>query len=73
MHKQLSAQAANRKDIEPCTAIYEMLQAEKVKQAAGHDHYGPGYWEMTEKLWKATDNYVDSISRGGGTTDFSRK
>mgnify|MGYP006921305333 CR=1 FL=1 len=74
MHNEkLYSPATPPKDLEPCTAIYEMLQAEKRKQAMGHDHYGMGYWEESEKYWKAKDNYIDSISRGGGTTDFSRK
>jgi len=73
MDTKLLSNATPDRSIEPCTAIYEMLQAERRKQAMGHDHYGMGYWEESEKYWKAKDNYIDSISRGGGTTDFSRK
>ena len=73
MDNKLFSPATPNRDIEPCTAIYELLQAERKRQAADYDHYGMGYWEAFDTYWKAKDNYIDSTSRGGGTTDFSKK
>ena len=62
----LSAQAKASRKIEPCHD-----PAGALIRASGKNENCDCPWMSSEEEWGARKEYVRSISRGGGTTDFS--